>query len=105
MKTSTMKVVEVLNRMLKADPDATAALINHRVPCNDELRDDPTIQCGANPEGVGMLGVINGLLGVYPDCWGSVQAVVSDGTDVKDGPKGTILRFEPVPWQQHMKKR
>lgn len=67
--------VEVLNRALDADPDAISELIFTRVPCNDALADDPTIQVGAREHKgapvpgtteVGILGIINGIFGVHP---------------------------------------
>lgn len=72
------RVVEVLNRALDADADAITDLLEHRVPCNDELAEDPTIQAvvdqaamvvgePAGPWTVGMLGVLNGICGVHED--------------------------------------
>ena len=81
----------VLNRALAADPDAIRSLIFRRVPCNEALADDPTIQvCRAGDDeshpdtcAVGMLGIINGILGTYPadSCCagaGPIAAVVDD---------------------------
>ena len=38
------QIVETLNRMLAADPKATVALLNYRVPVTRTLAADPTIQ-------------------------------------------------------------
>ena len=64
--------LEVLNRMLKTDPEATKKLvIDGQVTCNEALSEDPTIQVrgyarkgAVPPPAVGILGVINGLFGV-----------------------------------------
>lgn len=76
------QAVEVLNRALSADPKAMSDLVLSRVPCNLDLADDPTIQCGspgddeANGYEVGLLGVINGILGRRPTGGGYVGAVL-----------------------------
>lgn len=65
--------VEVLNRIQKADASVLPALIAHRVPCNEALADDPTVQVGPSPDPavdhtimhVGLLGIINGLFGTW----------------------------------------
>ncbi len=55
-------VIQTLNEAFEADPNAINALITMRVPCNQKLADHPTIQVGGNPDVVGMLGVINGIV-------------------------------------------
>ncbi len=60
--------LECLDRAFAADPNAMYALINNRIPCNDELADDPHIF--VDPArvlpgslcSVGMMGVLNGVL-------------------------------------------
>lgn len=79
--------IAVLNQALEADPEAVAGLVNHRVPCNAKLAAHPTIQVG--PDGVGLLGILNGLFGADPRGWGFICAVLSED--------GTILRFERTP--------
>lgn len=60
------KIVEVLNRIHKLDPTVLPALIETRVPCNEELADDPAVQVLAtNGDGIfeiGILGILNGLV-------------------------------------------
>ncbi len=86
-------VVEVLNRALKADPGAINELFDYRVPCNEALTDDPTVQVRsghglAGQKGtVGVLGLINGLLGVDENGWGYVRAVY-------DNDQKQIVMFE-----------
>lgn len=62
------QTVEVLNDIFKTDKDAIRNLIEYRVPCNDALKDHPTVQVlckedGSDPK-VGLLGIINGIFGV-----------------------------------------
>lgn len=92
--------VAVLNRALASDPEAVRALLFQRLPCNEALADDPTIQvCGVgederHPEtcAVGVLGLINGLFGTIPAGhpragWGPIAAVA-------ESQGGPIVRFE-----------
>jgi hypothetical protein len=53
--------LDTLNEAIKADRDAVDMLCEHRVECNDELADHPTIQVCGNPTVVGMIGIINGI--------------------------------------------
>lgn len=77
-----------LNEIARTDKIALGALIEHRVPCNDELAGHPTVQVhddGINPTTVGLLGILNGLVGVIETGprkdWGFIAAVFEkDGT-------------------------
>ncbi len=87
-------VIDVLNDALSKDQDAITELFNYRVRCNSDLADHPTIQVGRFPiapeefeHRVGVLGILNGLLGVRDDEWGYLSAVY-------DKPGGKIVRFE-----------
>lgn len=85
-----VQVVEVLNRIHKADPTVLPALIEQRVPCNQAVADDPTVQVGRALDGtweVGFLGILNGALGIREDGYGHITALTSKET-------GEILRFE-----------
>lgn len=84
------EVVEVLNRMVKADPLATQDLVNSRVECNEVLVKDPTIQVVRRDTPrercvVGILGVLNGLFGVHDDGYGAIQVTYGDD--------GSIMEF------------
>jgi len=83
---SIADALNVLNRAVKADPEAMAALRAAKVPCNDELAKDEEIQVsmdqipgavhdvweddepvevgGRKVYKVGFLGVLNGLFGI-----------------------------------------
>lgn len=69
--------IEVLNRMLQSDPDATNKLFKHRVTCNTAISEDSDIQVGIydyeqNTFKVGIMGVINGIIGSGSDGWGGL---------------------------------
>jgi hypothetical protein len=85
-------IVNGLNEMLATDRDAIEALVEYRVGCNEAMSDHPTVQVG--DEGLGMLGVINGLVGAIPSGprkgWGYITAVYCDD--------GNLLRFEATRW-------
>ena len=56
------------------------ALINHRIPCNEALANHPTCQAGLCQGSesdceVGMLGIINGMLGTRADGHGLIVAI------------------------------
>lgn len=70
-------VVELLNDLLLRDQEAVHALCESRVACNDEITHHPTVQVAYREEKdddgnvtyheckVGLLGLLNGLFGVY----------------------------------------
>lgn len=92
--------VETLNRVHAADPTVLPALIDHRVPCNEAVADDTTVQVGQKtPAGpgqtepvweVGLLGVINGILGVRPGTPGLAHGWVEACYD----DTGALLHFD-----------
>ncbi len=69
-------VTDSLNDILQADSIALAALIAYRVPANEALSNHPTVQ--VSQEGVGLLGIINGLVGVKENGWGYIAAEFDD---------------------------
>lgn len=54
-------------------------LIETRIPCSEATQNHPTIQAG---EGLGFLGLLNGIVGVIPDGkkegWGYITAKFDD---------------------------
>jgi len=86
-RSLALSIVCTLNEALKTDRDAIEALIEHRVPCNEKMMKHPTIQ--ATIEGLGMLGVINGIVGTIEEGprkgWGLVTAVFTND--------GKLVRF------------
>jgi hypothetical protein len=86
------KIIEFLNQVSALDPYAVAVALTVRVPCNQPLREHPTVQVGKSPDGrieVSALGILNGLCGVFDDDVmknrGAIGAVVE---------KGRVVRFE-----------
>ena len=62
------QVVAFLNELLRLDRDAVGKLLAARVPCNQAFADHPTVQVAKRGDGtydVGILGVLNGLFGVF----------------------------------------
>ena len=91
------ETIDFLNELIKVDTPAIAALIANRVPCNEEMADHPTVQCGEQHGGfhVGMLGIFNGLFGVnegeYRHGWGAITMVFDDNDS---GHFCNLIRFE-----------
>jgi hypothetical protein len=89
---TVIEAVEVLNRALASDPEAVAALVNHRVRCNLTLAQDETVQVGhidddpASGLEVGMMGILNGIFGVRPNRCGYIAAICDLDT-------GLVVRF------------
>ncbi len=84
------RVIDLLNELVKLDPEAAHALMEYRVPCNEALGDHPSIQVVQGESGlvVGLLGVLNGFFGADEEGWGTICGVYDDGDD------GKLLRFE-----------
>ncbi|MEQ8666946.1 MAG: hypothetical protein RIC16_14595 [Rhodospirillales bacterium] len=68
MSDPVIKALAVLNDALARDPEAITQLINLRVPCRKKLGDHPTIRIAlyGDEYRVGILGLINGILGDSP---------------------------------------
>ena len=68
MSDPITKALLVLNEALDQDPKAITELVNFRVDCNKVLTNHPTIQVGVydGVAKVGVLGLINGVLGDSP---------------------------------------
>lgn len=94
--TTPEDAVVVLNRALEEDPEAMAMLMGLRVPCNDALADDETIQVKGikNDEGgfdpfIGLIGMINGIFGIQEDGRGYLAMFY--------GADGTLTHFGLTP--------
>ncbi len=77
------KVVAYLNELLALDAAAISDLVDNRVSCNTALENHPSCQVaidGCEGRQVGMLGVLNGLCGVFDSGerkgWGAIVAVI-----------------------------
>ena len=65
--TVQQRIVDLLNEVNSIDPQAMLAIVSHRVPCNQNLADHPTVQVSKN-HAVGFLGIVNGLFGDNKIC-------------------------------------
>lgn len=93
------RTVDFLNQMLEIDPELVTVTVDLRLRVREEggsaeaMREHPTAQVTYDGEEtrIGLLGWINGLLGVRDDGKGPVAAIQDIGED--GTPTGTILRF------------
>lgn len=75
------RVVHLLNELLKEDPKAINQLINQRVSCSEKIAPHPTVQVSHTEltgYTLGVLGLLNGLCGIYPDGMGPVVAIYNE---------------------------
>lgn len=90
-------IVDRLNSMLEADPDAARKLARTYHPCNKALAEHPTCQVNAidvdnDLYTVGALGWLNGALGIDPSGWGPISAIF----DVECGYCGAVNPGAPT---------
>lgn len=81
-ETAAGPAIDVLNRIHAADPSVLPALIAQRVPCNDAVANDPSVQVMQAEDGtlsVGLLGIVNGLFGVDAAGSGFIAAEYDEG--------------------------
>jgi hypothetical protein len=75
---------DFLNELVATDKDALHALIETRICCNHEMAVHPTVQVssqkGSSIFSVGLLGIINGFVGVDSEQWGYIAAKFDDET-------------------------
>lgn len=81
------EICDYLNELVDLDRHCMNALTTDHVRCNEALSDHPTVQVQPANSGfeVGMLGIINGLIGVDDKQWGYIVAVFDDD--------GGLVRF------------
>jgi len=83
-------IVDRLNDAMLYDPEAMHKLCETRVSCNQALIDHPTIQVLVDddkPPAVGMIGILNGLVGTRDNGWGYIAGTYDDET-------GQLLEFQ-----------
>jgi|ERR1035437_5064595 hypothetical protein len=64
------ELVDFLNELVVLDREAMRDIIYARVECNEALANHPTVQVATYdrfPYALGLLGVLNGLFGVYDE--------------------------------------
>lgn len=85
-------ILAFLNEINKLDPKFMKQLTTTRFPCSTELRDHETAQAHCYGEysmdkpAMGLLGVLNGALGIDRNHFGPVAAALDDS--------GTLLGFK-----------
>lgn len=94
-ETLANQIIGRLNEIAATDPLAIDTLLKIRVPCNKAMADHPMVQVFSVEGGgmVGMLGILNGIVGVIPDgprrgC-GYIAAEIDDA--------GKFVRFIRTP--------
>lgn len=94
------RVVEYMNDLLEKDRPAIGAMIANRIPCNEELANHPTCQVRSQHGGfhVGLLGLLNGLCGIFEDGPKKGFGLIAAAYDDDDHPHGykSLVRFERV---------
>jgi len=87
------RIITVLNECVALDREALHKLIETRVPCNRALADHPTVQVSSGAPGefstVGLLGILNGIVGVDSDGWGFIAASFDE--------EGKLVKFLRTP--------
>jgi phenylpyruvate tautomerase PptA (4-oxalocrotonate tautomerase family) len=89
-------VVDYLNELMGIDPALLHALIETRLPCSQALSDHPTAQAGGTVGAptMGLLGILNGLVGVREDHYGYITAVYEEADKLASF---TVTPEYPVP--------
>jgi len=89
-KALAVDVIAYLNELVAADPEAMHTLVESRVVVNEDLTNHPTAQVIPTPSGhyeLGLLGVVNGIVGIREDGWGYIVGCFDDDT-------GRLLSFD-----------
>ena len=79
------RIVMLLNDALRLDPEGMQSMCWFRIVCNPALANHPTIQStsiGVQYQ-IGMLGLLNGIVGTNPDGVGMILAKVHDSDSRK----------------------
>jgi hypothetical protein len=74
-QVSSYDIVNFLNELLKLDNDMINCLCFQRIPCNQLIVNHPSVQVSQinNNFCVGLLGILNGLIGVDKEHYGCIQ--------------------------------
>lgn len=85
MRIELEQIINVLNEALELDQNAIETLINTRVSCSVQLANHPTIQVRQSKTEyrVGLLGILNGIVGADENGVGYISAVIEEGRLIK----------------------
>lgn len=77
MNMEVANAVKILNEAAKLDKSAIQTLVEHREYCNEGLANHPSIQVikEYGQHFVGLLGIINGILGPSKENFGKIAAI------------------------------
>ena len=73
-------VIAMLNEIHQLDPELMTNMVLHRFPCNEGIKNHKTVQAHCHGDAsveapkVGLLGVLNGILGIDRNHFGPVAA-------------------------------
>lgn len=80
-----MEVCAYLNELVEADPQTMYRMVETRFRCNEALTDHPTAQVdvSSGTASIGLLGIINGLIGADADQWGYMAALYGSNLELE----------------------
>ena len=80
-----LEVCAYLNELLEADQLTLHRLVETRFRCNSKLLEHPTAQVDASngTPMIGLLGIVNGLIGVDDNQWGYVSALYGSNHELQ----------------------
>ncbi len=90
------ELVDYLNGLAAIDPAAVLALVGTRFGCNEAMANHPTVQVRGYGNGVdvpytvGLMGILNGFVGVDDGRLGFIQRIVDD-----EDPKAIAFKVAP----------
>ena len=84
-----IELIQRLNALIQVDDvrDCLGRLLETRIPVSQVVAEHPTIQVVGDPAHVGLLGLLNGLVGVLPNGLGYISASM-------DGESGALMHFQ-----------
>ena len=98
---TVQEIVDKLNEFMDLDKRAMIALVYERLPCNIDLAAHSELQVMQNQDGsfsMGLLGVLNGILGIHEkgpaDGFGAIVLTTSDDDTKKPEFKVVQNNFE-----------
>lgn len=102
---SAKEIVDLLNKLLEDDPEAINQLFRHKVVCNAQISNHPTVQVrevesayGYKQSFLGVLGLLNGFI----TCSGQVLIAHYDDDDTEFK---NIISFSLTPYLEYLKAR
>jgi hypothetical protein len=83
-------ICDFINELIDLDKEAIHGLVETRYCCNEKLTNHPTVQVSQRADSdicsVGILGILNGFVGIKSDGWGYIVAHYDDES-------GRLIKF------------